>query len=179
MVDAREDEVSALLDRARRSLRHQLDRADSELTHTHARVVALSPAATLRRGYALLQRSDGHAVRAPDEVAPGDELRARVSEGEFTVRVDTEGWRMTGKKEQTEAVVEALGDEQARDELVEVVRRLETGGTTLEESLALWERGEELARVCRRWLEGARAGLDAAVAEEEKAAGAEETGEAG
>jgi len=37
----------------------------------------------------VLQRSDGHAVRAPDEVAPGDELRARVSEGEFTVRVDT------------------------------------------------------------------------------------------
>ena len=89
MIDARAEEVTALLERGRRSLRHQLDRADSELTHTHARVVALSPAATLRRGYAVLQRSDGHAVRAPDEVAPGDELRARVSEGEFTVRVDT------------------------------------------------------------------------------------------
>ncbi|MGW6565451.1 exodeoxyribonuclease VII small subunit [Streptomyces sp. NPDC054975] len=59
---------------------------------------------------------------------------------------------------------EALGYEQARDELIEVVRRLETGGTTLEESLALWERGEELAKVCRRWLEGARARLDAALA---------------
>ncbi|WKX72354.1 exodeoxyribonuclease VII small subunit [Streptomyces sp. XD-27] len=57
-----------------------------------------------------------------------------------------------------------LGYEQARDELVEVVRRLEAGGTTLEESLALWERGEELARVCRRWLDGARARLDAALA---------------
>ncbi|MFC8196532.1 exodeoxyribonuclease VII small subunit [Streptomyces sp. NPDC057298] len=64
---------------------------------------------------------------------------------------------------------EALGYEQARDELIEVVRRLETGGTTLEESLALWERGEELAKVCRRWLEGARARLDAALAEEETA----------
>ncbi|MFF1542900.1 exodeoxyribonuclease VII small subunit [Streptomyces sp. NPDC058291] len=62
---------------------------------------------------------------------------------------------------------EALGYEQARDELIEVVRRLEAGGTTLEESLALWERGEELAQVCRRWLEGARARLDAALAEEE------------
>jgi exodeoxyribonuclease VII small subunit len=61
---------------------------------------------------------------------------------------------------------EALGYEQARDELIEVVRRLEAGGTTLEESLALWERGEELAKVCRRWLEGARARLDAALAEE-------------
>jgi exodeoxyribonuclease VII small subunit len=62
---------------------------------------------------------------------------------------------------------EALGYEQARDELIEVVRRLEAGGTTLEESLALWERGEELAKVCRRWLEGARRRLDAALAEEE------------
>ncbi|MEU5636781.1 exodeoxyribonuclease VII small subunit [Streptomyces rishiriensis] len=67
---------------------------------------------------------------------------------------------------------EALGYEQARDELIEVVRRLEAGGTSLEESLALWERGEELAKVCRRWLEGARARLDAALAEEESGTGA-------
>ncbi|MFF9201648.1 exodeoxyribonuclease VII small subunit [Streptomyces sp. NPDC014986] len=73
---------------------------------------------------------------------------------------------MTSKTEQTAARSEALGYEQARDELIEVVRRLETGGTTLEESLALWERGEELARVCRRRLEGARARLDAALAQE-------------
>ncbi|MCP9957494.1 MULTISPECIES: exodeoxyribonuclease VII small subunit [Streptomyces] len=59
-----------------------------------------------------------------------------------------------------------IGYEQARDELVDVVRRLEAGGTTLEEALALWERGEELARVCRHWLEGARARLDAALARE-------------
>ncbi|MCB5166882.1 exodeoxyribonuclease VII small subunit [Streptomyces bambusae] len=58
----------------------------------------------------------------------------------------------------------ALGYEQARDELIEVVRRLEAGGTSLEESLALWERGEELAKVCRHWLEGARARLDSALA---------------
>ncbi|MER5435563.1 exodeoxyribonuclease VII small subunit [Streptomyces sp. NPDC002588] len=72
---------------------------------------------------------------------------------------------MTGRTE------ESLGYEQARDELIEVVRRLEAGGTTLEESLALWERGEELAKVCRRWLEGARARLDAALAEEEPSTG--------
>ncbi|MFF8995413.1 exodeoxyribonuclease VII small subunit [Streptomyces sp. NPDC014983] len=69
---------------------------------------------------------------------------------------------MTGRTEET------LSYEQARDELIEVVRRLEAGGSSLEESLALWERGEELAKVCRRWLEGARARLDAALAEEEK-----------
>ncbi|GAA4862840.1 exodeoxyribonuclease VII small subunit [Kitasatospora terrestris] len=61
---------------------------------------------------------------------------------------------------------DALGYEQARDELLEVVRRLETGGTSLEESLALWERGERLAKVCQRWLDGARARLDAALAAE-------------
>jgi exodeoxyribonuclease VII small subunit len=49
--------------------------------------------------------------------------------------------------------------EQAREELVEVVRKLEAGGTTLEESLALWERGEELATTCQRWLDGARTRL--------------------
>ncbi|MEU9361142.1 exodeoxyribonuclease VII small subunit [Streptomyces sp. NPDC051840] len=66
------------------------------------------------------------------------------------------------------AATGTLGYEQARDELIEVVRRLEAGGTTLEESLALWERGEELAKVCRRWLEGARARLDAALARPEE-----------
>ncbi|MEG9226476.1 exodeoxyribonuclease VII small subunit [Aeromicrobium sp. Sec7.5] len=52
--------------------------------------------------------------------------------------------------------------EQARDELIATVQRLETGGTTLEESLALWERGEELARICQTWLDGARERLAAA-----------------
>lgn len=55
--------------------------------------------------------------------------------------------------------------EAARDELVEVVQRLEQGGATLEESLALWERGEELARTCERWLDGAQARVEAALTE--------------
>lgn len=57
---------------------------------------------------------------------------------------------------------DALSYEQAREELVEVVRRLEAGGETLEHSLALWERGEELAAICQQWLDGARARLAAA-----------------
>jgi exodeoxyribonuclease VII small subunit len=52
--------------------------------------------------------------------------------------------------------------EQARDELVEIVRRLEAGGVTLEESLELWERGEALATICQEWLDGARARLEEA-----------------
>jgi exodeoxyribonuclease VII small subunit len=54
-----------------------------------------------------------------------------------------------------------LSYEAAREELVETVRRLEAGGTTLEESLALWERGEHLAAVCQQWLDGVRQRLDA------------------
>lgn len=53
--------------------------------------------------------------------------------------------------------------EQAREELIEVVRTLETGGTTLEESLALWERGEQLAKICQDALDGARNRLDEAI----------------
>ncbi|MFF2845318.1 exodeoxyribonuclease VII large subunit [Streptomyces sp. NPDC058001] len=90
MIDERADHVGGLVDRSRRTLDHLLDRAGSELTHTHARVVALSPAATLRRGYAVLQRADGHVVRTPDDVTADEELRARVADGEFTVRVESE-----------------------------------------------------------------------------------------
>ncbi|MDJ0339243.1 exodeoxyribonuclease VII small subunit [Cryobacterium sp. PH31-O1] len=55
-----------------------------------------------------------------------------------------------------------LSYEQARDELVRVVNELEQGSSTLEQSLALWERGEALARRCEEWLIGAKARLDAA-----------------
>lgn len=63
---------------------------------------------------------------------------------------------------------EDLSYEAAREELVEVVRRLEAGGTDLEASLALWERGEQLARICQSRLEGARKRLDDALAAEDK-----------
>ncbi len=58
-------------------------------------------------------------------------------------------------------MAEKLTYEAAREELIEVVRKLEAGGTTLEESLALWERGEQLAALCQEWLDGARQRLDA------------------
>ena len=58
--------------------------------------------------------------------------------------------------------ISALSYEEARDELVRVVAELEQGSTTLEESIALWERGEALARRCEEWLIGAKARLDAA-----------------
>ena len=58
--------------------------------------------------------------------------------------------------------------EQARDELADVVRRLEAGGLTLEESLALWERGEQLAQLCQHWLDRARERLAAAAPSEDQ-----------
>jgi exodeoxyribonuclease VII small subunit len=75
---------------------------------------------------------------------------------------------------------EALSYEQARDKLAAVVKRLEAGGLTLEQSLELWERGERLAAVCGEWLDGARARLAAAMAKRDDdpdTAGADEAAE--
>lgn len=69
--------------------------------------------------------------------------------------------------------VAELGYEQARDELTEVVQRLEAGGLSLEESLTLWERGEALATVCERRLAGARERVERALASVEDAEGTE------
>ncbi len=61
-----------------------------------------------------------------------------------------------------------LSYEEARDALADVVESLESGQSTLEESLALWERGEELAKVCQQWLDGAKAKLAKAKSEADK-----------
>jgi len=74
--------------------------------------------------------------------------------------------------------VDELGYEQARDELVRVVTALESGGATLEESLALWERGNALADRCEEWLQGAKARLDAARSSATAAGGADRADEA-
>jgi exodeoxyribonuclease VII large subunit len=91
MVDTRRDELAALRERLRRCLDSALHRAADNLTHTRARIRALSPAATLERGYAVLQRSDGHVVRREADVSVNDELRARLADGELTVTVRDAG----------------------------------------------------------------------------------------
>ncbi|HEX5205863.1 MAG TPA: exodeoxyribonuclease VII large subunit, partial [Actinoplanes sp.] len=83
LVDQRAADVSALRERAVRSLEHRLRRADDDLRHTLARLRALSPAATLQRGYAIVQRDDGHVVRAASEVKIDDVVRVRLAEGEL------------------------------------------------------------------------------------------------
>jgi exodeoxyribonuclease VII large subunit len=83
MIEARAVEVNGLVERARRCLMHRLDAAGAELSQTLARVTALSPQATLDRGYAVVQRKDGKVVRSTADVAAGDRLRIRLAEGEI------------------------------------------------------------------------------------------------
>ncbi|MEP6664917.1 MAG: exodeoxyribonuclease VII small subunit [Nocardioidaceae bacterium] len=70
---------------------------------------------------------------------------------------------MTDSPHTDDSSADDISYEAARDELVTVVSKLEAGGTMLQESIALWERGEELAAICQRWLDGARARLDAVI----------------
>jgi len=86
LVSSRRSDVVALLDRSRRALDGRLTRAADDVSHVRARVRALSPAATLDRGYAVVQTADGTVVRAADDVADGALLRIRVSEGGFRAR---------------------------------------------------------------------------------------------
>jgi exodeoxyribonuclease VII large subunit len=89
MIEQREADTTALRERGARCLGHRLDRADGELAHTLARLRALSPAATLQRGYAIVQRQDGTVVRSPAEVSPADPVRIRLAGGELAATVDS------------------------------------------------------------------------------------------
>src|SRR6476620_7580144 len=88
LLHGRADDVLALRTRARRTLVHRVEGAERDLEHARARVAALSPAATLERGYAVVQRADGALVRDPAEVADGELLQVRVAGGRIPVRVD-------------------------------------------------------------------------------------------
>jgi exodeoxyribonuclease VII large subunit len=87
LVDARADDVRANLDRARRCLASRLDRGDDDIRHFRTQVRALSPAATLDRGYAVVPRPDGAVVRSPGDVTVGDRLRVRVAGGDLSADV--------------------------------------------------------------------------------------------
>lgn len=87
LLDERAHEVATALTRARRALDVRLDRAGDDVRHLAAAVRALSPASTLQRGYAVVQRADGAVVRSPADVAAGDRLRVRLAEGELAAEV--------------------------------------------------------------------------------------------
>lgn len=88
LVAARSEEVEQLLARARRTLGHALDRAADEIGHQRARARALSPLATLQRGYAVLQDDRGRVVTSIAEVSPGEPLRIRVADGRVHATTD-------------------------------------------------------------------------------------------
>ena len=88
LLAGQDDDVAALRLRATRTLVHRVDLAVRDLEHARARVTALSPQATLERGYALVQTADGGLVRDPADVADGQALAVRVAGGRIPVRVD-------------------------------------------------------------------------------------------
>jgi exodeoxyribonuclease VII large subunit len=87
-IERQAEAVTTLRDRARRCLAAALDRAGDDLSHTRGRLVALSPAATLERGYAVVQRPDESVVRNAADVQKDDELLVRFQDGRITVRAD-------------------------------------------------------------------------------------------
>ncbi|MFC7326773.1 exodeoxyribonuclease VII large subunit [Marinactinospora rubrisoli] len=94
-IDRLTEQVAGLRDRARRCVDTAVTRAEDDLAHTRARLRALSPATTLARGYAVVQRSDGTVVRSAEQVTTGETLRVRFAEDGITVtagdRIDQEG----------------------------------------------------------------------------------------
>ncbi|ABW10304.1 exodeoxyribonuclease VII large subunit [Frankia sp. Mgl5] len=87
-IDRREQTVGALRSRSLRCLTHAVDVAERDLVHAAARMRALSPAATLERGYALIQNADGAVIRSPAEIEAGDPLTVRVAGGTFAARAE-------------------------------------------------------------------------------------------
>lgn len=174
MVETREDELEALLARGRMDARASAGPgrlgARAHPGPGGGAVPGRDPGAGLRRpaaggrargafaGGGLGGRGAARAGHGRRVLGTGG--RVRVARGRpqtrHTTAINTS--HHTHRLDEGMAEAEtALGYEQARDELIEVVRKLEAGGTSLEDSLALWERGEELAKVCRR-LAGGGAG---------------------
>jgi exodeoxyribonuclease VII large subunit len=87
LLGTRSAEVTAIVERARRCLASRLDRADDDIRHQRARARALSPLATLERGYAVLQDGAGHVVTSVDGVSAGAEVTIRVADGRIAAVV--------------------------------------------------------------------------------------------
>jgi exodeoxyribonuclease VII large subunit len=87
-VERQAERVDALRQRARMSLSASLARGGDDLAHTRARLLALSPASTLSRGYAIVQHADDGVVRSAADVDPGEELTVRFAADQLTVRAD-------------------------------------------------------------------------------------------
>ena len=85
-VERQAERVDALIQRARMSLGTSLTRGGDDIAHIRARLLALSPASTLQRGYAIVQHRSNGVVRAAAEVSPGEELTIRFAADQLAVR---------------------------------------------------------------------------------------------
>ena len=113
------------------------------------------------------KRAERPATSGPEAKQP-DAKQADAKQAESKQpdgKQGAKGTRNAGRTANGEGDGARLPYEQARDQMTELVKRLEAGGLTLEQSLELWERGERLAAICEEWLEGARARLAAAMAQ--------------
>jgi exodeoxyribonuclease VII small subunit len=114
------------------------------------------------------QQANGRQAEGrPAEGRPGAKSTKNAADAGATgkARATATADRQRGSARAADGEGARLPYEQARDQLTELVKRLEAGGLTLEQSLELWERGERLATICEEWLEGARARLAAAIAQ--------------
>src|ERR1700727_2053908 len=113
------------------------------------------------------QANGRQAEGGPGEGRPGAKGTKNAPDAGATgkARATATADRQKGSARAADGEGARLPYEQARDQLTELVKRLEAGGLTLEQSLELWERGERLATVCTEWLEGARARLAEAMAQ--------------
>ena len=90
-VERHQEQVAALTERARRCLGAALNRAGDDVAHTRARLLALSPASTLRRGYAIVQHADDGVVRSAAEVSAAELLTVRFAEDQLSVTAGPAG----------------------------------------------------------------------------------------
>lgn len=113
LVDVQQSLVHDWHDRSRRSLGHRLDRAGDEIVHHLARVRALSPLATLERGYGVAQLPGGTVVTSVRQVAVGDELTIRVADGTVATRVVTTATAETAETAETTSTTDTTEDPHA------------------------------------------------------------------
>ena len=113
-IDRRQEQVTSLTERARRCLATALARADDDISHLRARLLALAPSATLRRGYAIVQRPDGGVVRQATGVAAGERLTLRFADDQLAVRAEKLTAPATKKPAKAVPVKKAPAKKEAR-----------------------------------------------------------------
>ncbi len=155
-VAAARQRAAELVDRGHRALTVRAGGARASLTAQADALRALSPAATLERGYAVARLADGTVVRDPAQAAVGDTLNVTVARGTLATRVEE---RKRGAPAMTDAAPAADLAAQPFDELIaelqRIVQALEAGNLPLEESIELYRRGLELHAACETRLRDA------------------------